>query len=103
MSQYSPGQQSDNDIRCDTGVPTRPTPEKPLAADTSAASPADGATAAPSSPDAASHAASPDGAMSSADMLTPFSVDGGAAAPLLRHPHPVILAAEGAALHRLHL
>ena len=30
-------------------------------------------------------------------------MDGGAAAPLLRHPHPVILAAEGAALHRLHL
>lgn len=81
MSQYYPGQQSDNDIRCDTGVPTRPTPEKPLAADAFAASPADGATAAPSSPDAASHAASPDGAMSSADMLTPFSVDGGAAAP----------------------
>ncbi|WP_346667276.1 hypothetical protein [uncultured Desulfovibrio sp.] len=58
MSQYYPGQQSDNDIRCDTGLPTRPSPEKPLAADAPEADPAAGA------PDtrnaAADAAASPD-------------------------------------------
>lgn len=81
MSQYYPGQQSDNDIRCDTGVPTRPAPEKPLAADASAASPAGGATADPLPPDPAGPAASPADPMSSADMLTPFPADGGAAAP----------------------
>lgn len=43
MSQYYPGQQSDNDIRCDTGVPTRPAPEKPLVAPAPEAEAADAA------------------------------------------------------------
>lgn len=61
MSQYYPGQQSDHDIRCDEGMPTRSAPEKsvppapeptpaaaPHAATTQAASsPADGTDAAP--------------------------------------------------------
>ena len=64
MSQYYPGQQSDNDIRCDTGIPTRPAPEKPLAAD------APGAAASDAAPDerppAAGDAVSPDEAASAA-------------------------------------
>lgn len=75
MSQYYPGQQSDHDIRCDEGMPTRTAPEKPVsptqettsapeAATAQAASPADKATAdtadSPAGTEAAPGAASPD-------------------------------------------
>lgn len=52
MSQYYPGQQSDNDIRCDEGIPTRPMPEKPTppAQDPLSAEAAAAATAQTASP-----------------------------------------------------
>lgn len=59
MSQYYPGQQSDNDIRCDADIPPRPASEKPLAPDASATDPAAG-TAPGARPPAADEAASPD-------------------------------------------
>lgn len=60
MSQYYPGQQSDHDIRCDEGMPTRPVPEKPVspAPETAPADAAGAATAQESSP-AAETAATP--------------------------------------------
>ena len=58
MSQYYPGQQSDNDIRCDTGVPTRPAPEQPLTADAPGAEAS--SEAAPDARPPADAAASPD-------------------------------------------
>ena len=81
MSQYYPGQQSDNDIRCDTGIPTRPAPEKPLAAD------APGAAASDAAPDerppAAGDAVSPDEAASAATPApdAPDAPEAGHAAP----------------------
>lgn len=67
MSQYYPGQQSDNDIRCDAGLPTRPSPEKPLADDAPEAEPAAGT---PGAPDAAADAAASQGETAT-DAATP--------------------------------
>lgn len=88
MSQYYPGQQSDNDIRCDTGIPTRPAPEKPLAAD------APGAAAADAAPDgrppAADDAVSPDVTASAAAAAAPDAPDAPdvPAAPDAEHAAP---------------
>lgn len=59
MSQYYPGQQSDHDIRCDEGMPTRPAPEKSVP-------PAPEPT-----PAAAAHAPTTQAAPSAADATPP--------------------------------
>ena len=81
MSQYYPGQQSDNDIRCDTGIPTRPAPEKPLAADAPGAAASDAAS--DERPPAAGDAVSPDEAASAATPApdAPDAPEAGHAAP----------------------
>ena len=84
MSQYYPGQQSDNDIRCDTGVPTRPAPEQPLTADAPGAE-----TSSEAAPDArppADAAASPDEATTPA-AAAPEAQD---AAPSATQDEPAI-------------
>ena len=73
MSQYYPGQQSDNDIRCDTGVPTRPAPEQPLTADAPGAEAS--SEAAPDARPPADAAASPDEATTPA-AAAPEAQDG---------------------------
>lgn len=88
MSQYYPGQQSDNDIRCDTGVPTRPAPEKPTASDTPDATPAADVTPDDRPPVADAADAQPDEKMPSADMLTPFSSADGSGSPDAGTPPP---------------
>ena len=73
MSQYYPGQQSDNDIRCDTGVPTRPAPEQPLTADAPGAEAS--SEAAPDARPPADASASPDEATTPA-AAAPEAQDG---------------------------
>lgn len=111
MSQYYPGQQSDNDIRCDTDIPTRPAPEKPLAADApgaaasgDAVSPdeaASAATPAADAPDApgAGHAAPQEEAAPSPDAPAPdipaAEPEAAAAVP----PRPATAATRGTTAH----
>lgn len=73
MSQYYPGQQSDNDIRCDTGVPTRPAPEQSLTADAPGAEAS--SEAAPDARPPADASASPDEATTPA-AAAPEAQDG---------------------------
>lgn len=76
MSQYYPGQQSDNDIRCDTDVPSRSAPEKPLVSDAPVTEPAAG-TRPPTDDDTASPGeAAPPAATTAPDVRPP---DGDAA------------------------